>query len=246
MATTRRVVGAAAALVIGVTLTAGVVTRGHATAVPAAPVTALKIMPLGDSITAGVGSTTHSGYRTALYNRLTAAGIAVDFVGSQNSGVGPDTANEGHSGWTIAQLAAQADGWLATTKPDVVLLHAGTNDIERGPDVSLAAPARLAELIDQIRADLPAAQIFVAMLISARTPVFRARIAAFNAAVPAIVMSKGPMVHLVDQSAVGGLDLHDTLHPNDVGYAKMAYTWFRAMETVYRACLPPRRPCVTP
>lgn len=40
----------------------------------------LRIMPLGDSITWGTGSSTTSSYRADLWNRVTAAGYALDFA----------------------------------------------------------------------------------------------------------------------------------------------------------------------
>src|SRR5439155_9431122 len=98
-------------------------------ALPAVPAHAavgtrpVRVMPLGDSITFGVGSSTGSSYRAALWDRLVGqAGYAVDYVGSQRSGALPDTDNEGHSGWRIDQIASNVDGWLATYQPDVVLL----------------------------------------------------------------------------------------------------------------------------
>src|SRR5256885_14756200 len=104
----------AAALLAAALLT----TPAHA-AVGTRPV---RVMPLGDSITFGVGSSTGSSYRAALWDRLVGqAGYAVDYVGSQRSGALPDTDNEGHSGWRIDQIASNVDGWLATYQPDVVL-----------------------------------------------------------------------------------------------------------------------------
>src|SRR5947209_14639864 len=92
----------------------------------------IRVMPLGDSITWGVGSSTGSSYRADLWRRLvTQAGYHIDFVGSQQSGSLPDTDNEGHSGWRIDQIAGGIDGWLATYQPDVVLLHIGTNDMNQ-------------------------------------------------------------------------------------------------------------------
>src|SRR4051794_30404103 len=84
-----------------------------------------KIMPLGDSITYGVGTPGLDSYRTDLYRRLTNAGLNVDFVGSQTSGTGTDRNNEGHPGWTITQISANIDRWLDAYEPDVILLHIG-------------------------------------------------------------------------------------------------------------------------
>ncbi len=206
-----------------------------AAAVPAgAAVTTrpIRIMPLGDSITWGEGSATTSSYRAPLFNRLTAgAGYAVDFVGSQRSGALPDTDNEGHSGWRIDQIAASADGWLATYQPDVILLHIGTNDMNQNYQVA-TAPQRLGGLIDQILAARPAATVLVAKIVPALDATIQARINAFNAAVPGVVASRGARARLVDLSTLAAADLKDTLHPNDTGYARMAVRWYTALEPV--------------
>jgi lysophospholipase L1-like esterase len=195
-------------------------------------------MPLGDSITVGVGSTTRSGYRTDLADRLAAAGVPADFVGSQRSGRGCDPDNEGHVGWTIERIAAHVDAWLATYRPDVVLLHIGTNDTGRAGSAA-AAPAKLSALIDRITADRPDADIFVAEIIATADTGRNVRTDAYNAKLPAVVAGKGPRVHLVDQSAVGGPDLFNTLHPNDFGYAVMSGNWYRALASVLGAGPPP-------
>jgi lysophospholipase L1-like esterase len=197
---------------------------------PAAP---LKIMALGDSITYGVGSRTSSSYRVDLRTRLQAVGMDVDFVGSQTSGAGGvDLENEGHRGWTIEQISEQIDEWQSTYTPDVVLLMIGTNDTARS--VGLAtAPNRLSALITRICTANPAAQVFVAKIVGMKNGAGQKNVNAFNAKIPAIVAAHGSRVHLVDQSTVDGLDLRDNLHPDDVGFAKMSYNWFRGLEKVY-------------
>jgi lysophospholipase L1-like esterase len=197
----------------------------------------IRIMPLGDSITMGIGSATMSSYRIDLQNRLRRAGMSVDFVGSQRHG-SPATADldhEGHSGWTIAQIAAQANDWLATYQPNAVLLQIGTNDL-RTPAGSVGATGRLSALIDQLKAAAPAAQIFVAKVTGTKSVWAAAqqkRTDAFNAKVPGIVAGKGARVHLVDQSTVKGIDIRDGLHPNDFGFAKMSWNWYRALAGTY-------------
>ncbi|GIM93333.1 SGNH/GDSL hydrolase family protein [Paractinoplanes toevensis] len=194
-----------------------------------------RVMPLGDSITFGVGSPSFDGYRTALRRWLAADGVGVDYVGSMRSGTGPDRDNEGHKGWTIAQIAARVDGWLATYRPDVILLHIGTNDMVRGvPD----APRRLDRLLDRIAAARPDAQVFVARIVGIADDrgvgTRMRRTAAYNAAVARIVAGKGARFHLVDQSDVRGIDMWNREHPNDYGYRKMAWNWYRAMRPAGR------------
>jgi len=124
--------------------------QGSASARP----TALRLWPLGDSITLGASWPTFSpgGYRTALDQILTHQGVAHRFLGTSvlNSSVSLDADGEewhdGHGGYRIDQVlndltgvahAATDDGgyWLTGTDfrrailPDAVLIHLGTNDI---------------------------------------------------------------------------------------------------------------------
>jgi lysophospholipase L1-like esterase len=201
-------------------------TRIEAAPVRAQPCATLRIMPLGDSITWGVGSSTRDSYRAALADRLASAGIGVDYVGSQRSGDEPDPDNEGHSGWTIPQVTAHVDGWLATYRPDVILLHIGTNDVARK---SRNAPAKLAVLLNRIAADSPRAQVFVAKIVGWQSG-DETRIATFNKSVTRLVTAKGRRFHLVDQSGIHGRDMWNGLHPNDAGYRKMARNWYAAID----------------
>ncbi|MEV7630154.1 GDSL-type esterase/lipase family protein [Actinoplanes sp. NPDC089786] len=202
---------------------------------PAAVITGrpVKIMPLGDSITWGDGSSTTSSYRAALWQRLVGgAGLAVDYVGSGQSGSLPDPDNEGHSGWRIEQITASIDGWLATSRPDVVLLHIGTNDLNQNFDVA-NAPARLGTLLDRIHTGAPDAVVLVAQIVPALDATINSRITTFNAAVPSVLSSRAAYTRLVDLNrTITTADLNDTLHPNDAGYTKMADLWHAALESV--------------
>lgn len=192
----------------------------------------IKVMPLGDSITDGL--TVPGGYRIDLWQKFTAAGYKVDFVGSLSngpSGLG-DHDHEGHSGWTIAQIDANVVNWLHTYTPHTILLHIGTNDIY-GSDPA-GAPSRLSTLIDHITATSPDAEVFVATIIplSFDDQIVRT----YNAAIPSIVQSEadaGKHVHLVDQyNALTTADLADGVHPNAGGYSKMANVWYSALQSV--------------
>ncbi|SEG55746.1 Lysophospholipase L1 [Actinacidiphila yanglinensis] len=193
-------------------------------AAPAATASSLRVMPLGDSITWGVGSSTGDSYRGDLWNELAAEGHALDFVGSGRDGTMSDPDNEGHSGWRIDQIAGIADSVLARYRPNVVTLEIGTNDLNQNYEVSTATD-RLHALIDQITADVPDATVLVGSLIVSTNPVEEPNRPAFNQAVPGIVQSEqaaGKHVRFVDMSALTAADLSDQLHPNDGGYQKMA------------------------
>jgi lysophospholipase L1-like esterase len=220
----------ARATVWAMTLAMALWTGAQAQAPPA-----LRIMPLGDSITFGTPDRAYGGYRHALGALLAKDGYAITFVGSQRSGVGvlANPENEGHPGWTIAEIKSGIDAgrWLENYRPDIILLHIGTNDLRRGN--AGAVQTDLPALLDDIRARLPQARIIVAQIIPYRRgpdPVYRA----YNAAIPAIVASRGTLVSRVDMAAILSVeDYADDLHPNDGGYDKMA----RACEGAIRAAL---------
>ncbi len=197
----------------------------------------LRLMPLGDSITAGYRSTTGDGYREQLWRDLIGQGDALDFVGSQGSGVMLDPDNEGHSGYRIDQIAALTDGELALYQPNVVLLDAGINDLGQNYQVS-TAPARLASLIDQVFAADPGVTVLVAQLIPNTTAWVEADVVAFNAQLVGIVQARadaGKHISLVSMSALTTADLKDGLHPNDGGYQKMGDAWDAGIRKVIAA-----------
>jgi lysophospholipase L1-like esterase len=197
----------------------------------------LRLMPLGDSITDGVGSTTGNGYRNPLWNGLTGEQFPLNFVGTSRAGTMTDPNNEGHSGWRIDQIAAIANSSLATYRPNVITLMIGTNDLNQNYQVS-TAPARLSALVDQIVADAPDATVLVAnLIVSTSAPVVAAE-PAYNAAIPPMVAAKqaaGKHVRFVDMSSLTTADLSDSLHPNDGGYQKMANAWNAAVQSAVSA-----------
>jgi GDSL-like Lipase/Acylhydrolase family len=131
----------------------------------------IRVMPLGDSLTAFPDS-----YRGPLYRSLKAAAWNVDFVGSgkwEPTG-GGDADGEGHGGFRIgpdpdykdyqgnpASLAEWVSTWIPATNPEVIVLNIGTNDVAAGGEIALRAPAHLTALIAQLRTLAPAAQILV-------------------------------------------------------------------------------------
>jgi lysophospholipase L1-like esterase len=219
-----------AALALGLIFGAGAL----ADPAPTGPGELLKIMPLGDSITFGSPDPAYGGYRRLLGTLLAKDGYNVDFVGSRRSGdgVAPGPNNEGQSGWTIPQLKYGVDSnrWLETYRPDIVLLHIGTNDFIQGN--AAVAVGNLSALIDDILARLPDARVIVAQIIAFRqgaSPGHRA----FNAAIPGIAASKGPRVSMIDmQALLEPSDYADGAHPNAAGYDKMARAWEAAIRAI--------------
>jgi len=155
----------------------------------------LRILPLGNSITAGgmctngdIGSCTPLGghvavgYRKRLYELLDAAGYDFDFVGTETYGNArmsdPDCG--GFGGIRDAQLAELMETgtsshtgrktpgpYMNTVAADVVLLHIGTNDI-LGADTARNDIDRILDAIDDFESDHSTpVMVFLARIISA-------------------------------------------------------------------------------
>ncbi|MEU6076727.1 cellulose binding domain-containing protein [Micromonospora sp. NPDC047074] len=202
-----------------------------------AAATPVRVMPLGDSITGSPGC-----WRSLLWNRLQSTGHTnIDFVGTlgpQGCGQPHDGDNEGHGGYLVTNVANQnlLPGWLAATRPDIVLMHFGTNDVWSNipPATILAAYSRL---VDQMRASNPATKVLVAKIIPMAPPTCPAcgqRTVALNSAIDgwaaATTTAASPVV-VVDQwtGFSTATDTYDGVHPNASGDQKMADRWYPAL-----------------
>ncbi|MFE9024059.1 GDSL-type esterase/lipase family protein [Streptomyces sp. NPDC007808] len=195
--------------------------------------------PQGDSITVGENSTDKNGYRLPLWNDLTPSALEDglisiegkrfkrDFVGDQRSGTLPDRDHDGVSGERIDEIMERVDCTVPAYRPNVVTLHAGTNDMNQNRDLA-TAPDRLGALIDQVLHDAPEAVVIVATLIPSTKDGLQPRIDAYNARIPGLVKQRqeqGKHVLVADMSMVTTDDV-DGSHPNDTGYRKMADVFY--------------------
>jgi len=191
-----------------------------------------KILPLGDSITDGIGFS--GGYRVELFSLALADDHSITYVGGSMNG--PQTVDgqpfprnhEGHSGWTISQIDGIVPSPALGPDPHIILLHIGTNDMYQGAN---GATDRLETLVDAILADQPNSLLVVSSIIP--FPGATSAVSTFNAAVPGIVMERanaGKHILYVDQfTGFPTSELGDGVHPNQAGYERMARKWYEAI-----------------
>ncbi|MFI5531927.1 GDSL-type esterase/lipase family protein [Kitasatospora sp. NPDC051853] len=217
-----------------------------ATSALAANAPVVRVLSLGDSITFGRGSCTGNGYRGPLQDLATAGGrYAIDFVGSQLNGVMNDPANEGHPGYTVRQIRdGVSSGWLSAARPDVVLLHAGINDLNQYADGTTTANEAVA-LVNQIFATQPGVTVIMQGLITSTTGMnnpmpadLAAKIDTFNrrlADEESAQQLAGRHFRFVAAPDLGQSRMNDGLHPNDAGYAAFAQGFFTPLDQAYSA-----------
>ncbi|KAF2750520.1 carbohydrate esterase family 3 protein [Sporormia fimetaria CBS 119925] len=193
---------------------------------------AVKIMPLGASIVTTC-------WRATLWKQLKDAGMTnIDFVGTQKATTCAfpyDGEHEGRPGSLAIEYVQKnwLPGILSATKPDVVLVHLGTNDViqrKNTPDIIAA----YAVMIDQMRASNPRMHVLFSTLIPMEANMFGGavtRIIELNEAIkkwaPGKSLPTSPIV-VVDnfEGFDVATDTTDGEHPNAKGEAKMAAKFY--------------------
>lgn len=207
---------------------------------PANPIAGtVRIMPLGDSITEGPSG----GFRNGLWNRLTADGFAIDYVGpryDQWTRV-PDKDHAGTPGFTTGGIIDNIDAWMDSYKPQIVLLLIGTNDLAWwSTEAPETAASRVGTIIDKIRAKSPSTYIVVGTItpmkgVAPPNNLSRNDLAnKYNAAMRLQVADRAAKGTLVSVAEINGAvslnDLYDDVHPNEAGHEKMAQVWYNAVK----------------
>ncbi len=200
----------------------------------------VRIMPLGDSITAGSdrgGLTLWGTYRPSLYRALQLSGINADFVGSYTGRTAnePDRQHEGWPGINPNQVNGNIRDWLEMNPPEMILLHLGTNGVSDSTDEEIN------RLINTIQTALPEAPVVVGQIINRQT--FDPATASFNDALAQRVQPRinaGERLYLVDHEPVldYASDMVDNLHVSASGADKMAIVWLEALEESLPRCRP--------
>jgi lysophospholipase L1-like esterase len=224
----------------GATLLLAIFTGAPAVATPGP----FRIMPLGDSTTAGsygAGQDGMGGCRVELARLCREANLPVDFVGSLKDPAGAtfDAGREGHRAWRIDHVADNVAGWLRVARPDVVLVQRGSNDLIQGATLAEGV-ARFSRLLDQCQGARPSAKFHIAGILSVREPddyrVAPRALEEFNARLPALAAVHAQRglhagyVDLAAQCAFPAADFSaDGLHPSDQGYSKIGAVWFHLL-----------------
>lgn len=168
---------------------------------------ALKVMALGDSLTAGYGLTARDGFVPRLEAALKAEGYNVTII------------NAGVSGDTTAGGKARLE-WSLAEKPDAVLLELGANDALRG-----LSPAASEANLDAMLKVLKERKIPVLLIGMKSPPNLGAEyVTAFEAIYPRLAARYDVPLYpffLDGVAANSTLNQADGIHPNAAGVHKI-------------------------
>ncbi len=229
----------------------------------------LKIMAIGDS------TTQSTCWRALLWQTLNGKHAGhFDFVGSHRSDAGcsPSNYDQDNEAYGSSLLSEAVSGLFANNrmcsppaasgpcpklndfitafqsyKPDVALIHYGTNDVWNSIATS-SIMAGFDDLVNGLRAANAGVKIFVAQIIPMNVTTATcggcscsactSNIAALNSAIAAwapMHSTAGSPIGVVDQNtgfdAVA--DTRDGVHPNDSGSQKMAAKWDAVLEPLF-------------
>lgn len=202
---------AASLLAAVMTLVAAVAPAGRPAMAAAAAAEPVRLLLLGDSLTAGYGLARGDAFPAQLERALRQEGLAVTVI---DAGVSGDTTAGGRArlAWTLGQTPAAA--------PDAVIVELGANDALRGID-----PAVAQQNLDAILAELARRRIPVLLAGMLAPPNLGGDYGRrFAAIYPALAKAHGAALYPFFLDGVAGeraLNQGDGIHPNRDGVAEI-------------------------
>ena len=202
----------------------------------AARAAALKVLALGDSITVGVGSSHHGGYRATFWTRMRDAGFEIDMVGGKNDGADTfDNAPPGRGPARPSPTSARActRSCAATSRTSCCCSRAATRHTTTHFSAHAFA-ANLGVLIDRVFTAKRDVKLLISTIPPARFGRNQGTKRALNELVRRTVRERaerGQAVYLVDSFATldPTRDMADTDHPNDAGYERIGEAFADAL-----------------
>ncbi|TGJ88073.1 hypothetical protein E0Z10_g625 [Xylaria hypoxylon] len=198
----------------------------------------LRVMFLGASVVRGDISVGNLGFRSPLRDKLAALGNPVNFVGSQRFGAFKDNDLEAYPGNRIDQIHDHATRIVPSTKPNVFVIHVGSNDCLQKHDTPKAGK-RMRDLIAYLFKASPQATIIMSSLLTNTVPNQEPCILDLNIQIRRLASAlqrEGRPVVFAEMHYEQGLpdrplpaDISsDGTHPFDHGYGVMADIFFSA------------------
>lgn len=136
----------------------------------------------------------------------------------------------------------QLPGWLSASRPDIVLMHLGTNDVWNNQSPAAITTA-FSKLVDQMRASKPTMKILVAKIIPMNPSGCSEcgqRVINLNSAIaswaPTKSTSSSPITVVDVWTGFNTATMTgDGVHPNDAGAKVLANSWYSAVAAAIKS-----------
>lgn len=150
--------------------------------------------------------------------------------------------HEGVSGHVVSQVAARTKGACNVWRPNVVLINAGTNDATGGTDPIDQTGNRMRQVIDGVFSEVPNALVVLSTLLPHKNR--QDDVNRINDQYRQLVRDyvpdpneEDPAFKVILAEMADGFitldDIHDDVHPTELGNKKMAAVWYHAINDTY-------------
>jgi lysophospholipase L1-like esterase len=186
------------------------------------------LLPLGDSLTQGLLSTSGYSYKEKLFYAFEANDVSSTSTLVFNGSIEQECFHhDGVAGDTIAQIDARAAAAITASSAGVVVLIAGTNDARDAGYNGATAEADYAALLATIYATDPTLPIVLCLAPPMTTVSHNANINDLNSRlVSTVIPGASSTIYTVDPRTAGWTTgagyTTDGVHPNDAGEAALA------------------------
>lgn len=143
--------------------------------------------------------------------------------------------NQGRAGETATAGAQRFPGVMSTTRPEVVLLLAGANDLSALGTAGFSTAAAAVESMAK-EARFRGARVFIGTLppgkAGGKNTIPASTLQAFNARLGSIASGEGAILVDLYSAMLSGVNTfigNDGLHPTEIGYQKIADTFFNSI-----------------
>ncbi|KAI0490969.1 SGNH hydrolase-type esterase domain-containing protein [Xylaria cf. heliscus] len=195
----------------------------------------LRLMPLGGSITHGVGSSDGNGYRKFLYEALESRGFQPTMLGSRKTGTMGSNSHEGWRGFKIHEIQEKGIKSAKLRLPNLFTINSGSNDCIQDFEIGTSGK-RIDDMLHRLWEVSPGSTIVLSTLVKNNDEQVNTRVVEINHQIRKLVQrreAEQKRIVLADMYALCGPQVHDLIdgvHPNDTGYKKMADIWYNSIE----------------
>lgn len=185
----------------------------------------LRVMPVGDSLTVGVGG----GYRYYLKDKLQKSNIKIKYVGEVNVR-NSNKAHTAYVGKRVSYIRRVLPSAIIKHRPDLILLMIGTNDVASGISPRKYAK-ELLSLLEEVWELDPDIKVFLSELPKLKNQNHLVR--HFNKNIRGIVEilreRKYPIFLVQGANEIPKSYFVDGVHLSRVGYRKLALYWYETI-----------------